>query len=158
MLSVYTARDDRCQRTDRQDRYCFHLPCSQRTRVFIESSAIRSKSQPRPCVVSGKFSANKADRCESRLHWLSGSRDEVFSVSIGNFSANNERGPLYPHPPSRKRPASILKRNKSTLPLSKPPTNSNPNPESSLLPCRLLPILRTTALHTDRSPVEIRAS
>ena len=29
MLSVQTARDDRCQRTDRQDRYCFHhtLPC-----------------------------------------------------------------------------------------------------------------------------------
>jgi hypothetical protein len=27
--------------------------------MFIESSAIRSKSQPRPCVFSGKFSANK---------------------------------------------------------------------------------------------------
>jgi len=27
--------------------------------VFIESSAIRNKSQPRPCVLSGKFSANK---------------------------------------------------------------------------------------------------
>jgi len=27
--------------------------------VFIESSAIRSKSQPRPCVLSGKFSTNK---------------------------------------------------------------------------------------------------
>jgi hypothetical protein len=27
--------------------------------MFIESSAIRNKSQPRPCVFSGKFSANK---------------------------------------------------------------------------------------------------
>ena len=43
-------------------------------------------------------------------------------------------------------------------PLLKSPTNSNPDPESSLLPCRLLPISRTTALHTDRSLVGIRAS
>ena len=27
--------------------------------MLIESSAIPSKSQPRPCVLSGKFSANK---------------------------------------------------------------------------------------------------
>jgi hypothetical protein len=27
--------------------------------VFIESSPIRSKSQPKPCVLSRKFSANK---------------------------------------------------------------------------------------------------
>jgi hypothetical protein len=43
---------------------------------------------------------------ESLAAELRGIRGEVFSVSIGNFSANNDEGPLYPHPPFERPPYS----------------------------------------------------
>src|SRR5439155_16865354 len=42
--------------------------------------------------------------------------------------------------------------------LSEPLTNSTPNLGNSLLPYRLLPTLRKTALHTDQSPAARAAS
>src|SRR5439155_25860983 len=48
-----------------------------RKRGLSSQALSESKSQPRSCVLSGKFSENKADRCESRLQGYCGSRVAV---------------------------------------------------------------------------------